>query len=157
MSRHEVVKLAKEILENLPEHVRPSTNGNVLKWDGYENLGSSTVDHALSVPCEVCARGAFIIAHLLTAYKPNDPLKFVGVLDDEVYDLFAEKDYNRIEGAFEGWRVDEDEDEDDELDLTAWAERYPEPRRRLRAICHNLIRNEGRFVPTDFFTKEVLP
>lgn len=109
--------------------------------------------------CSVCALGACLLSYVrkYDNVKNDELLDICGNRHDIVYDLlsdvFSEEQLSLIESAFE-----QDSkgifDTWDELvvgegadNAIAFGKRFTDDKKRLRAICKNIVANKGNFVP----------
>lgn len=105
-------------------------------------------------PCRVCQRGAIVRAMVMRHDRlqierdlyVSDLLSNVASVDDHPYlrQLFPLQMLKAMERAFEGWETD-----DERLAENPWANTNFGPARQMRAICENVIRNNGEFVMQD--------
>lgn len=99
--------------------------------------------------CRVCGLGALFIGHVRLGNKvklkqvlgcklsAHDSLYgTLEVVQSVLCGYFSLKQLNSIEIAFEGW----------DPAGKVWTKAYPLPTVRLRAICRNILRNDGKFV-----------
>lgn len=108
--------------------------------------------------CEVCARGAFAVAWARAA----DDFQGRGLV--EAWDLHPVASYGargfkgevfgdateiwkELEDAFEGYHAYNDEGSEPDPNKVRWFRKHRSASARLRAICENLIVNNGDFIP----------
>lgn len=142
------VKLAQDVLTRLPMTVEPTDSYEYFEFydEELETGVNATVNDLHLKACEVCGQGAFAVAYLL-GRDPEERIPHWGRLRAELEVAVGGETWRAIERAYEGWSDREG------TGGGAWKERYPEPRQRLRAIAHNVVRNGGAFVKDDFYTK----
>lgn len=156
----ERVKVAKDVLASLAAKRFKAKRGT------YCDLGAGIVfepkaqlNQAVrklkTKPC-ACAMGALFLARLdkknaitMRQAWPYEPVEPVDWIADETIvrylrDIYPEDELRRIEQAFEQGPGLESEHGVYRRD-GAWGDGYPNPAKRLRAICENIIRHKGEF------------
>lgn len=100
-------------------------------------------------PCSVCAKGALFIAAVdkfnsvkVRAFGMNDE----DVVMEPLLAYFTEEQLNLVEAAFEGWNHLAGDADLVEYVTEDYIKKYPDARKRLRAIMRNIIVNKGTFV-----------
>ena len=106
--------------------------------------------------CDVCAKGAIFLSYIELKNKITfDSLDFVGVgfsksvdaSEETICDLlggaFSKENLDLIESAFEKHRGFYGE----EKRAYDFGRKYRSPRKRMIAICENIIKNKGEFKP----------
>lgn len=121
----------------------------------------------LTKNCKVCALGACFLSYIrlfdkvalrdISPSKPEFSTFSAGEsVDVDYYDIvgqlnkiFSEKQMVLIESAFEQHCVQfaYDIDQDDIEAAEIFGQKYAEPKKRLRAIMQNIVRNNGVFKP----------
>lgn len=111
--------------------------------------------------CDVCAIGAIFTAFVsrenkfdVTAEPSDFGGAYVSIGDERMIDklrgYFGAKELRTIEAAFEGGTSLGHLNlvgRDTELKCAEFFERHPDDEQRLQAICRNIIRHEGEFIP----------
>lgn len=90
--------------------------------------------------CVVCARGALFLASV-DRYDKCELSKYNTFnVTDRTRDEWGNKQIDLIEAAFEEWYRNGPE-------AFLFGQKYKTTRNRLKAICNNIIRNKGVFIP----------
>lgn len=170
------IQIAKDVLKLIDTvlNVKKGTYGNftVLKKGGFVDKSPEEIDLRTllvqvlkqeaefnGVGCEVCAKGAVFIAHVLRFDKLNldDVNNFLDdnraacfveekVITKSVSSYFRKKTLDQIEDAFEAYCINGPFfDSSYDKALASWQAHYPYAENRLAAIMKNIIRNDGTF------------
>jgi len=147
------MKIAQDVLAqtSLPKKSRYNVERgyycHVLSTDKAElkyNTELSKVLPAIQPDCHVCAMGALFLSHVRinNSFKLRDSVHNINSMRlsstkiiDTMDAYFPEEQLRSIEDAFESCA----------LDPCPWGRKFPDATKRLRAICHNIIRNKGDF------------
>lgn len=167
------IKIVEDCLERIKLKQFDIQKGNYLGRDFiYDFKNDESVRDILnsrkSLPsCQVCAKGALFMSHIGRVNKCTiDELynRYVEICDSnkELDSIFPNCNYHLIEIAFEMFHVDDDvetpimiiidnfdEEEAEKLINKAceFGEKYNDSKSRLKAICKNIIKNNGVFKP----------
>lgn len=147
------VEICKDVISML---ALPSNQGPTIERGVYFNVNDEAINGSSDLQtiacdspdsCTVCGIGAMFLAHVrkmdgITIEESNeldDRWELVG----EMIGYFPEEQLLQIECAFEGGEVN------DSKVLSSfgkeWEKSISDPKDRLRAICKNIITNEGTF------------
>jgi hypothetical protein len=158
----EAIKVAKDVLLLLAAKKIKAESGTYFAFgDGQEVVNKFDEKRAdlqdylkskKAKPCFVCGVGACFVARVYR--KDNVPFDSFGYdsdfMEDTLAGVFGSKQLDLIETAFEqdaGFGDDWDIS-DEEADAAAnFGARYKSDNGRLKAICNNIIANNGYFVP----------
>lgn len=161
--KRKIVLLAKDVIERINLKQLKATTGVVCRLENKRGVKSEDgIKEILPKVknCECCAKGALFLGYIGRVNEMK-----VGEIEDEtshnsaemqkLLKIFDEDQLALIETAFEGSQVisrnskkewiDIDEDILDKAQEYFYD--YPSPNKRLIAICENLIKNKGEFIP----------
>jgi hypothetical protein len=160
------VKVAKDIIKQIDLKVIKPIEGvyvedlNGAKACEVAQLSDSKKQaKVLQKECEACALGSMFLSlvkidNKFQFYAWDDEENMDSIVEVSEYemrgrleDVFTAEQLALIEGAFEVWGGDEEANSDDSVRAYKFGNRYKTPKRRLRAICLNIIDNKGLFVP----------
>ncbi len=176
LNRKKAVAVAKDVLKQIKAEAYVPSHGSFvneigIRWNDFIQSGKKELSKHLNEnppkKCCVCMLGAAWLSAVqlfndfttneplnLDMHESDDPKKSPGAM---LANIFG-SDYPYMEAAFEkgnGW-YDEIDTDSESLEKSLiksrffaavkFGERYAKPLDRMKAICRNIIRNEGRFV-----------
>lgn len=96
---------------------------------------------ACTVECKCCQLGGMLLA---AHRQGNGDPSWMGVVREKLRKYWTERQLSMMERAFEGWS-------DPQVSVTYFAKNrgLSSPKNIQIAICKNVIRNKGTFVPSD--------
>lgn len=125
----------------------------------------NTCDKDSIIQCEACGKGGLFLSYVGRANEfETKNLNYGNEVTDahhvKLLELFSLEQLSLIEAAFEGTQMIGDGSNDVYVDLDAYADdiddynksfskyidKYPDDKKRLIAICKNIIENKGEFV-----------
>lgn len=161
--KRKIVLLAKDVIERIKLKQLKATAGVTCRLE--DKRGVKAEDSIKEIlpkikNCECCAKGALFLGYIGRVNEMT-----VGEIEDEtshnssemkkLLKIFDENQLSLIETAFEGHQVvnidskkEWIEIKEDVLDKAVqYFYDYPSSTKRLVAICENLIKNQGTFIP----------
>lgn len=157
------VALAKDLLERIKSHKIKLSSGTGY-FIGFSTRVQQSAVEFLQKHCTVCARGGLMISHFIKdpnkkleercGYKTGYGSNSQNLTKEVLSDTFYEEELELIEVAFEhdkefpGYGDGKGVNDDDLLDMAVvFGLRYEDDYDRLKAICKNIIENDGSFCP----------
>lgn len=149
------VTLAKDVISQLKKEKLNACSGTYLMIDNLDNVEvNEQLNKVLKKQgtCEVCAKGALFISHIMRnnhftiadyhSFSKTDNEK----IKERLGSLFSLPQLELIEKAFEGENVDNDLKDGTLIDLAdEFHDNYKDDTERLIAIMQNIIKNKGTF------------
>ena len=96
--------------------------------------------------CQVCAKGAIFLSSV-RAFNDVTVGNFYEGAMNKAYSIFGENNLDRIECAFEQWKLKNSSNNNKNTKLNKFIDKYPHTNKRLEAILKNIIKNKGIFKP----------
>lgn len=123
-------------LQNLPDSVEKPTAKELRQFE----------------KCEACAKGNLFLSHLrlYDGFTCNQ-IRYEGNLEDiqsdALTEYFDQDQLNLIENAFEGCTIKRVNNSYENEKAKEFGKKFSKPKARLRAICKNILENDGTFIP----------
>ncbi len=133
------VELAKDVLERLESNFFTPMVGQYFKTKSGENLYnlSITREQLLEDGCQVCAVGAFVVSQLLQDSTDEEVFTFASFGSHPFVNVMSDAKFDDLVFAYDGMPGFKD-----------WFHAYPDDKERMKAMCHNIVRN-GYFAYED--------
>lgn len=161
--KRKIVLLAKDVIERINLKQLKPTTGVVCRLEDKRDVKST--DNIKNIlpkikNCECCAKGALFLGYIgrvneMTVGEIEDESSHNSAEMQKLLKIFDDYQLSLIETAFEGHQVIARDSKREWIEIEEevferavnFYENYRFPKDRLIAICKNLIKNKGTFIP----------
>jgi hypothetical protein len=159
------VIVAQDCIERINIQQIIPESGCFLDFDSINEMKTETTDKSfqkilnsstINTTCQACAKGGLFMSFVGRVNKINiNDIECGNDLDDKEHkkllQLFSQTQLALIEAAFEGAQyinaeISKYTDSSNKWSFSKYIDKYPNDKKRLIAICENIIENKGTFV-----------